>query len=132
MSQKRLQTQGTKSKDVTLPENASQEGASKKSADSLPKILRLAERGGSLQRQSVRYGKPNCRCARGQLREGYYYFFLPTPAGLAKFYVRRKDVPAVRAVIAECVRRRHAWRAELEGARYLLRLVMSADKRGEI
>lgn len=113
-------------------ENAPRGSAAKKSTDSLPKILRLARRGGSLQRQRVRCGKPNCRCARGQLHEGYYYFFMPTPAGLAKFYVRRGDVPAVRAVIAERVRRRRAWRAELEGARYLLRLVMSADKRGEI
>jgi hypothetical protein len=121
-----------KSKDVMPCENASRGGAEKKSADSLPKILRLARRGGSLQRQRVKCGKPGCKCSRGELHDGYYYFFMPTPAGLAKFYVRREDVPAVRAVIAERVNRRRMWRAELEGARNLLRILMSADKRGEL
>lgn len=117
---------GRKAKDVKAHETVSREGAPKKSADSLPKILRLAGRGGSLQAQRVRCGKSNCRCARGQLHEGYYYLFLSTPAGVSKLYVRRGDVPAVRAVIAERQRRSRAWRAELNEARAFLRRIMSA------
>lgn len=98
----------------------------KKVADSLPKILRLASGAGSLQAQRVRCGKPNCRCARGALHEGYYYLFVPSPAGLSKFYVRRADVPAVRAAIAARLGRRRAWRSELNEARAVLRRLMSA------
>jgi hypothetical protein len=115
-----------KAKDVKANEKASHERAQKKSADSLPKILHLAERGGSLQAQRVRCGKPNCRCARGQLHEGYYYLFLSTPVGVSKLYVKRKDVPIVRAVIAERQRRSRAWRVKLNEARALLREIMSA------
>ncbi|HEV7893894.1 MAG TPA: DUF6788 family protein [Pyrinomonadaceae bacterium] len=122
MGEKRLQAQSAKAKDVTPHENGSRGGESKKSADSLPKILRLAARGGSLQAQRVKCGKSNCRCARGQSHEGYYYLFLSSPAGLSKLYVRRKDVPAV---IAERQRRRRAWRAELDEARAFLRRIMS-------
>src|SRR5215207_4823719 len=116
-----------KAKDVTALENLSPEGASKKSADSLPKILRLAWGGGSLQAQRVRCGKSNCRCARGRPHEGYYYLFLSTPAGMSKLYVRRADVPVVRAVIAERRRRQSAWRSELNEAWAILRRMMSAD-----
>jgi hypothetical protein len=132
MSQRPLRAQGVHSKDVTPPKNASRGDAAKKSAEMLPKILWLARRGGSLQRQRVKCGKHGCKCSRGELHDGYYYFFIRTPTGLTKFYVRRNDVPAVRAVISERVRRRRMWRAELEGARNLLRIVISADKRGLI
>ena len=115
-----------KAKDVKASENAAREAASKESADSLPKILHLAGRGGSLQAQRVKCGKHNCRCARGQLHDGYYYLFLSTPAGVSKFYVRRRDVPAVRSVIAERHRRSRAWRAELNEAQAFLRRMMSA------
>jgi hypothetical protein len=115
-----------KTKDVKSHENASGKAVPKKSADSLPKILRLAGRGGSLQTQRVRCGKPNCRCARGQLHEGYHYLFLSTPAGASKLYVRRRDVAAVRAVIVERRRRSRAWRSELNEARAFLRRMMSA------
>jgi len=115
-----------KPKDVTPRENGSQKDQSKKSEDSLPKILRLASRCGSLQAQRVKCGKPNCRCARGELHEGYHYLFLWSRAGVSKLYVRREDVPAVRAVIAERRRRRRAWRVELDEARAYLRRMMSA------
>ncbi len=115
-----------KAKDVTPRGNAQREEAAKKSTDSLPKILRLASVKGSLQAQRVKCGKPNCRCARGELHEGYHYFFLKTPTRFLKFYVRREDVPAVRTVIADRVRRRRALRAELNDAQAFLRRMMSA------
>jgi hypothetical protein len=124
-----LQGKGVKSKDVRARKNGSRVRPTEKTTDSLPKILRLAAHSGSLQGQRVRCGKANCKCARGQLHEGYYYFFLWTGAGLLKLYVRRKDVPTVRAVIAERRRRQRAWRAELNEARaILLRMRSSAGE----
>jgi uncharacterized protein DUF6788 len=125
MREKRLRARRAKSQDVTPRENSSRGNATKKSADSLPKILYLARRGGSLQAQRVKCGKPRCKCARGELHEGYYYLFLWSPAGLSKFYVRREDVPAVCAVIEARQRRRQVWLAELNEARALLRRMMS-------
>ena len=122
---------GRKEKDVAPPESAPGGGAEKESADSLPKILRLARAGGSLQSQRVRCGKPGCKCARGQPHQGFY-FFVRTPAGLRKFYVRRGDVPAVRAAIAARVRRLRMWRDGIVGARNLMRLMLAAAKRGEL
>ena len=115
-----------KSKDVKPRENPSRKGASKKSAELLPKILRLAARNGSLQTQRVKCGKANCKCARGELHDGYSYFFWRLGGRQLKWYVRRGDVPAVRAVIEERSRRRATWRAELNEARAFLRRMMSA------
>ncbi len=115
-----------KLKDVTPMKNGSREGVTKKSADSLPKILHIASRNGSLQAQRVKCGRSNCRCARGQLHEGYHYLFLWSQEGVMKFYVRREDVPMVRTVIAERRRRRSALRAEMNQARAYLRRMMSA------
>lgn len=124
VNNKRLRTQSGKSKDVRARENASRVRAPKKRADSLPKILVLAAGSGSLQSQRVRCGKANCRCARGELHEGYHYLYLPPSAGLSKVYVRRKDVPLVRAVIERRRERMRVFRAELAQARTFLRRMM--------
>ena len=113
-----------KAKDVTTHENASRGRAAKKSVEMLPKILRLAGANGSLQVQRVRCGKVNCRCARGELHEGYHYFFSRVGGRQFKVYVRRVDVPAVRAVIQARAVRRAQWRSELNEARALLRRLM--------
>ena len=126
MEVKQLRSRGAKSKDVTARKNGSRKGALKKSADSLPKILAMARHNGSLQQQWVRCGKTKCRCARGQLHGPYAYFFVAMSGGLAKSYVRRKDVPLVRAVIAERRRQAQAFRAEMNEARAFLRRMMSA------
>jgi hypothetical protein len=114
-----------KSKDVTPQENGSCKGAAKKSADSLPKILALADHSGSLQRQLVRCGKTNCKCTRGLLHEAYYFFFWMHPRTL-KLYVRRADVERVRDTIAARRRRQATFRSEMEQARAFLRRMMSA------
>lgn len=124
MNNKRLQTQSEKSKDVRPRENASRGRAQKKRADSLPKILALAAGAGTLQTQRVRCGKANCRCARGELHEGYYYLYLPPSAGLSKVYVRRADVPIVRKAIEARKRRAAAFHNELSQARAFLRRMM--------
>lgn len=115
-----------KAKDVTARENASGGYASEKSAELLPKILKLAGGNGSLHAQRVRCGKANCRCARGELHEGYHYFFSRIGGRQFKVYVRREDVPAVRAVIRSRAVRRARWRSELSEARAFLRRLNSA------
>lgn len=114
-----------KSKDVTPQENVSRGRASKNSAEMLPKILSIAARKGSLQTQRVRCGKAICKCARGELHEGYHYFFWRIAGRQMKWYVRREDVAAVRAVIEARGRRRAAWRSEINEARAFLRRLMS-------
>ena len=121
-----MRARATKSKDVTPQENASRGRAAKNSAEMLPKILSIAARSGSLQTQRVRCGKVNCKCARGELHDGYSYFFWRLGRRQLKWYVRREDAPAVRAVIAERGRRRRAWSTELQQARAFLRRMMSA------
>lgn len=113
-----------KSKDVKPRENASRGRAPKKSAEMLPKILRLTGGNGSLHTQRVRCGKANCRCARGELHEGYHYFFSRFGGRQFKVYVRRADVPAVRAVIQARAVRRAQWRSEMNEARAFLRRLM--------
>ena len=124
MNKKQLRTPGAKAKDVRPRKNASRARPAKKRADSLPKILALAAGAGSLQTQRVRCGKANCRCARGVLHEGYHYLYLPPSAGLSKVYVRREDVPLVRAVVERRRERMRAFRAELAQARTFLRRMM--------
>lgn len=119
-----MHSKGTNSKDVTPRGNGSPARGSKKSANSLPKILDLVAHSGSLHRQRVRCGKPNCKCARGELHEGYYYLYFWSSSGPRKLYVRRAYVPAVRRAIAERVQERAEWRAELNKARGVLRQIV--------
>lgn len=115
-----------KAKDVQPDENTSQAHASKKSAEMLPKILRLAGVKGSLHTQRVKCGKANCRCARGEFHEGYHYFFSRVGGRQFKVYVRREDVAVVREVIRARAVRRARWCSELSEARAFLRRLMSA------
>ena len=115
-----------KSKDVTPREKASRGRDQKKSAGMLPKILSLAGANGSIHTQRVRCGKANCRCARGELHEGYHYLFWRAGGRQFKVYVRREDVPAVRAVITGRRRARSTWRSEIREARAFLRRLMSS------
>lgn len=114
-----------KLKDVTPAKSGPREDNQKKTADSLPKILRLAGRSGSLQRQRVRCGKVNCKCSRGELHEGYYFFYW-THTRLLKFYVRRRDVENVAETIGMRRRRQAAFRSEMNEAGAFLRRMMSA------
>jgi hypothetical protein len=115
-----------KSKDVTKGKSVARQGEEKKSADSLPKILDMADYNGSLQQQWVRCGKATCKCSRGQLHGPYFYLFMSMSDGLWKAYVRRKDVPIVRAVIAERQRQRSLYRSEVRQAHNLLRQMVKA------
>jgi Family of unknown function (DUF6788) len=116
-----------KTKDVTGKKKASPVRVAKKPADLLPKILEMAATTGSLQIQRVRCGKANCKCARGHLHEGYYFFW-STPGGVRKRYVRRADVPLVRAVVERRKRRSTLFRTELRQARSLLQQMLASVK----
>lgn len=108
------------SKDVRASENASRGSERKKYADSLPKILKYVVLGGTLQRQRVRCGKTNCKCARGESHQAFYLFYRRRGLQL-KFYVRRDDVPEVRAFVEARKRRDAAVRAEMREARAFVR-----------
>lgn len=112
-----------KAKDVRASENASRGDGDKKRADSLPKILRYVALGGTLQKQRVRCGKTNCKCARGERHEAFYLFYSRRGRQL-KFYVRRGDVPKVRAFVEARKRRDAAFRAEMREARAFVRRMM--------
>jgi hypothetical protein len=58
----------------------------------LPKSL-----SGVVCRQWVRCGRPNCRCARGELHGPYFYHFARENGRLRKRYVRPAEVEGVRA-----------------------------------
>ena len=71
----------------------------KKTDNPLPKMLP-----GAVCVQMVRCGKPNCKCARGELHGPYFYHFERVNGALVKRYVKAKDAPTMRAACA-------AWRA---------------------
>ena len=98
-----------KAKDVMELGSSPSPRPMKKSAEFLPKILEVAAATGSVQAQRVRCGKLNCKCARGEPHEAYYFFW-STPGGVRKHYVRRADVPAVCDAIDQRRHRRAAFR----------------------
>lgn len=75
-----------------------------KSENLLPKTLP-----GTVCRQMIRCGKPNCRCARGQLHGAYYYHFVRVGGRLTKRYLKPDEVQAVKAA---CQARREDERAK--------------------
>jgi hypothetical protein len=60
----------------------------------------------------VRCGKPNCRCAGGELHGPYFYRFWREGGRLRKEYVKRSELVRVRA---QCEARRQ-FRRELKAA----------------
>jgi hypothetical protein len=67
----------------------------------LPKTLP-----GTVCAQWVRCGRPNCRCARGQLHGPYAYHFVRQGGRLRKRYVRQDEAGGVRAACQARQRRR--------------------------
>jgi hypothetical protein len=60
----------------------------------------------------VRCGKPNCKCARGELHGPYYYHFERLGGKLVKRYLKAAEVEQTRAACA-------AWRGEQRARRTL-------------
>jgi hypothetical protein len=60
----------------------------------LPKIEPLP---GAVCLQTVRCGKPDCKCAKGELHGGYYYHFYYVRGKLHKKCVKKADVMQTKA-----------------------------------
>jgi len=84
------------------------------SGETLPKMLP-----GAVCVQWVRCGKPNCRCARGDLHGPYYYRFWRESGKLHKAYVKRCDLDAVRAACEARRRERQELRVAMQAFRDL-------------
>lgn len=82
----------------------SDEAMKNKTEKLLPKMLP-----GSVCRQMIRCGKPNCKCMRGQLHGAYYYHFVRVGGRLMKRYLKPDEVEAVKAA---CQARREDERAK--------------------
>lgn len=97
-------------------------------AGMLPKISprEVAVADGAICPQMVRCGKPNCKCARGELHGPYFYRFTRDKYGrLHKQYVRRSEVAAWR----ELCERRREWFGERAAMRALCRRVVGRGGR---
>lgn len=70
-----------------------QERAENKKSNSLPKIQPLP---GALCAQKIRCGKANCKCAKGELHERYFYHFYYEGGKLRKKYVKKADVSTIK------------------------------------
>ena len=55
---------------------------------------------GGVYEQSVRCGKSNCRCARGELHQGFYYYFTRVNGRLRKAYIPKKFVEELTTLVA--------------------------------
>lgn len=64
----------------------------KKPEKMLPKIEPLP---GTLIPQFIRCGRPNCKCAKGELHGPYFYRFVRESGRLRKIYVKKADLQAV-------------------------------------
>lgn len=76
---------------------------------------------GAVCAQMVRCGKPNCKCARGELHGPYYYHFERANGVLVKRYVKAKDAPRVRAA---CDARRERERGHRKALQLSIRQLM--------
>lgn len=72
----------------------------------LPKTVIEISNGG-VYAQSVRCGKSNCRCAKGELHKGLYYYFTRFNGKLRKVYVPKRFVNELAALV-EAARVRQA------------------------
>lgn len=65
----------------------------------LPKTAIEISNGG-VYAQSVRCGKSNCRCAKGGLHQGLYYYFTRVNGKLKKVYVPKRFVKELATLVA--------------------------------
>src|SRR5687768_10488636 len=85
-----------------------------------PKILGEYMLNGTVCASRVRCGKPNCKCARGDLHGPYYHRYQWHDGRVIKEYIRRRDVEAVRAA---CNRYRAIQKELMEGRKHYAQLI---------
>jgi hypothetical protein len=86
----------------------------------LPKIAALISNGG-IYYQSVRCGKSNCKCARGEKHEAYY-FFTRIERKLTKTYIRKAELEQFSEIVSEAQHYRQCSRQALKEADEHLRI----------
>jgi len=94
-----------------------------KNAKPLPKML-----DGYVCQQWKRCGKPNCRCASGQLHGPYFYRFGWANGRQFKQYIRLANVPEVREACQEY----RSFQAELRKERQRFRELLTALRQHEL
>jgi len=98
-------------------------GGETKSAETLPKTLK-----GTVHRQWVRCGKPNCKCAHGELHGPYYYRFWRENGRLRKQYIPASEVEAVQAACEERQLLKRTRRTHVQGLREIRELLREVDR----
>jgi hypothetical protein len=78
---------------------------------------------GGLMTKWVRCGRANCRCAKGQLHGPYYYHRYQANGERRKKYVRKSDLPIIKAGINELRKQKAEARVVSEKARADLRQI---------
>jgi hypothetical protein len=86
----------------TIGQNNRQRRRRKKIEKVVRKIVPLP---GYLLAQKIKCGRPNCKCASGELHGPYFYYVWRVGTRQYKEYVKRSDVAAFRAGIQEHRRR---------------------------
>ena len=83
---------------------------------------------GHVERRMVKCGKPNCKCARGELHGPYFYHVTTYSTHRNRAYIRRANVAAVteacaahRALQAQIRANRVQYRRMLAGVRDLFK-----------
>lgn len=88
----------------------------------LPKTADAVGNGG-VYAQSVKCGKRNCKCSRGELHRGLYYFFTRINGKLIKTYVRKSQVKELSELVSQAMRdRKHIRQASKESTELLREL----------
>ena len=97
----------------------------KKVENSLPKIEPLR---GAVCKQMKRCGKPNCKCAKGQLHGPYYYRFFYRGGRQRKKYVKKGDFQAVLSAVRAYKQRQIEWRNTVRETNELAREIMRHNR----
>jgi len=85
----------------------------------LPKTATGISNGG-LYHQPVKCGKRNCRCATGELHQGYYYFIRRVNGRLRKTYVPKRYLKQLSLIIKDARTVKQVSRRANRGCRKLL------------
>lgn len=75
---------------------------------------------GGLYQQSVRCGKSRCRCASGDLHQGYFYFIRRVQGRLKKTYVPKDRAEAFSLLLQKARKGRHDERVNRRSSQRLL------------
>lgn len=78
---------------------------------------------GALDSRMVRCGKPNCRCAGGELHGPYYVRRWRSDGQRSSVYVRKRDVPAVKRAVETYRQERRQDRRRMQEAMLAFRLI---------